>query len=54
MMPSNHRLAERKLIRMVRDGLWSVEPDGRILWRVKMGRSSIAIFDTPRKRIATL
>jgi len=32
MMPSNHRLAERRLIAMVRDGVWSIDGQGRI-WK---------------------
>ncbi len=33
MMPSNHRLAERRLISLVEDGRWVVDGDGRI-WTV--------------------
>jgi hypothetical protein len=32
MIPSNHRQAERLLIRFVRDGFWTIDSDGRI-WR---------------------
>lgn len=35
MKPSNHRLAERRLIALVRDGQWEIDGDGRV-WRVGM------------------
>ena len=34
-IPSNHRLAERELIKLVRDGEWKIHPDGSI-WRFKV------------------
>jgi hypothetical protein len=28
-LPSNHRLAERELIKLVQEGEWIIKPDGR-------------------------
>jgi len=50
-IPSNHRLAERDLIKLVHDGEWEIDPDGSI-WRVciRTGDSRGGTRLTPCKR----
>lgn len=52
-IPANHRLAERKLIALVRDGEWEINPDGSI-WRVAMrrgGRHGVRLIPCARRRV---
>lgn len=52
-VPSNHRLAERELIAMVRDGQWEIDGEGRI-WRISMRCGLKAggshVVSVPRRR----
>lgn len=49
-VPSNHRLAERQLIVLVRDGEWEIRIDGSI-WRVGRSRSGPSRFGRVEKRL---
>lgn len=49
-IPSNHRLAERKLISLVRDGEWEIRGDGSI-WRIGRCRSGPSRYGRVEKRL---
>jgi len=51
-VPSNHRLAERKLIAMVRAGEWEIDNEGRI-WRVCITSSAVTGTAARGGRVAT-